>query len=288
MTPLPVSSGVLGRTITTMTFLSFAASVSLATTANAAAGMRSIHSKADKPFKDQIPPIYTGRHLWSDIRPTTSNMLPSPLVAYEELPLPNSDRAELPSCTVRWRFTGRFSLNREEDIARGSIRLQVRRFLASNNSVNTSCMVNFPRGVGRGRVVEVTVSPENLDTVAAVQLVFNGSQLQRLFVGPDLPRTSLVIEVLGIPLPLRTAWFETAANIASLLQPHVRVHDIWVAQKSYANDPTPPEDTNNMVALASLSPGEDGGVDPYSFHSLPDYLNVGGAECKLVYARRLS
>lgn len=149
-------------------------------------------------------------------------------------------------------------------------------------------MVNFPRGVGRGRVVEVTVSPENLDTVAAVQLVFNGSQLQRLFVSPDLPKTSLVIEVLGIPLPLRTAWFERAANIASLLQPHVRVHDIWVAQKSYANDPTPPEDTNKMVVLASLSPGEDGGVDPYSFHSLPGYLNVGGAECKLVYARRLS
>lgn len=230
------------------------------TTATAAVGMPSTHPGPNEPVQDLITPIYTGRHLWSAIRPTTLDALPPPLDTYEEFPFTNSDRTKLPPCTVRWQFTRRFSINREEDVARGSFRVQVRRYLASKSAVNTDCTVNFPRGVGRGRFVEVTVSPENLAILAEAQLVFNGSQLQRPCVGANLPKTSLVIEVLEIPL--RNAWSETAADIAILLQSHARVHDIWVARVSNSSNSTPPEDTNKMVVLASLTPWRGWGRRP--------------------------
>lgn len=239
----------------------------------------------EEPDQADIVPIYTGRHMWSSTRPSKPGELSPPVVAYEELPFPKGDRAKLPPCTVRWQFTGRFSINREEDIARGSFRVQVRRFLAAQKIAHAECSINFPRGVGRGRFVEITVDPTALAALAQVKLVFNGSALQRLFVGPALPKTAMVIEVLGVPAS--NAKDETARYIALRLQPFVRVHDVWVAQISYANDPTPPQDTNRMVVLASSAAGKDGGIDPNSVHAIPGYLKIGGAECELSYVGRL-
>lgn len=238
-----------------------------------------------EPSQSDIVPIYTGRHLWSAVRPTPPATLSPPLVAYDELPFPKSDRAKLPPCTVRWQFTGRFSLNREEDIARGSFRVQVRRFLTAKGAASVDCNVNFPRNIGRGRFVEITVAPESLATLAEVQLVFNGSPLQRLFVGPALPKTAMVVEVLGIPSA--NARSETARYIALSLHPFIRVHDVWVAQISYANDPTPPEDTNRMQVLVSSVAGTDGGIDPSKVHNIPGYIRIGGVECEVSYIGRL-
>lgn len=94
---------------------------------------------------------------------------------------------------------GRFSINREEDIARGSFHHQVRRFLVAQNVAKTDSSVNFPRGVGRGGFVEITVGSSTPTALAQVNLVFSGSPLQRLFVGPALPKTAMVVEVLGVP-----------------------------------------------------------------------------------------
>lgn len=56
-------------------------------------------------------------------------------------------------------------------------------------------------------------------------LVFRGATLQRHLIGPALPHTALVVEVLGIPegedLP------SLAGTVAQLLFPFVQVHDIW-------------------------------------------------------------
>lgn len=59
-------------------------------------------AKSTEPAQDGIVPIYTGRHLWSGTRPPAPDQISPPLVAYEELPFPNSDRSKLPPCTVRW------------------------------------------------------------------------------------------------------------------------------------------------------------------------------------------
>lgn len=101
----------------------------------------------EEPDQNDIVLIYTGRHMWSSIRPSEPGELSPPLVAYEELPFPKGDRAKLSSCTVRWQFIGRFSINREEDIARGSFRLQVRRFLVAQNVAKTDSSVNFRVGL---------------------------------------------------------------------------------------------------------------------------------------------
>lgn len=203
-----------------------------------------------EPSQADIVPIHTGRHLWSAIHPTPPATLSPPLVAYEELPFPRSDRAKLPPCTVCWQFTGRFSVNREEDIVCGSFCVQVRRFLTAKSATSVNCTINFPRGVGRGRFVEITIAPESLAALAEVLLVFNGSPLQQLFIGPALLKTAMVIEVLGIPNA--NACSKTACYIALSLHPFICVHDVWVAQLSYANDPTPPEDTNHMQVVGLL------------------------------------
>ncbi|CDR98901.1 hypothetical protein [Sporisorium scitamineum] len=195
---------------------------------------------ADEPDQTAIVPIYTGKHLWSGKRPTEPmppGTICAPEVAYEELPSPNGDRAKLPPCTVRWQFTGAFNLNRDEGIARGSFRVQVRHALAAKKMVNVDCAISFPRGTGRQKLVEITVAPDVLATLA---------------------------------------------------EPYVRVHDVWATQISFLNDPTPPEDTNNMVALVSSAVSADGGIDPARVHAIPGYIKLGGADCELHYVGRLA
>lgn len=133
--------------------------------------------------------------------------------------------------------------------------------------------------------MEITVDSSTPTALAQVNLVFSGSPLQRLFVGPALPKAAMVVEVLGVPAS--NAKNETARYISLRLQPFVNVHDVWVAQIPCANNPTPPEGTNRMVVLASSTAGKDGGVDPNSVHAIPGYIKVGGAECELSYIGRL-
>ncbi|KAJ1033400.1 hypothetical protein NDA13_001391 [Ustilago tritici] len=146
-------------------------------------------------------------------------------------------------------FTGRFNLNREEGIARGSLLVQARRYLEAKGIRQPDCLVNFPE------VLAVAAIP------------------QRLFVGPAIPRNYLVIE--------------TARYIATSLRNYVQVHDVWVAQISYANDPTPPADTNRLVALVSTPRGSVGGLDPTKLHAIPGFLRIGNSDCELFYMGRL-
>ncbi|CDW96678.1 hypothetical protein [Sporisorium scitamineum] len=70
-------------------------------------------AKSTEPAQDGIVPIYTGRHLWSGTRPPAPDQISPPLVAYEELPFPNSDRSKLPpSGLQRTRCLGRPDLLR--------------------------------------------------------------------------------------------------------------------------------------------------------------------------------
>ncbi|UTT94516.1 hypothetical protein NDA17_003394 [Ustilago hordei] len=205
----------------------------------------------EEPDQNDIVLIYTGRHMWSSIRPSEP---------------------------------GPFSINREEDIARGSFRLQVRRFLVAQNVAKTDSSVNFRVGLA-----EVVSWKSPLTLVLPPPLLksiwFSVAPLQRLFVGPALPKAAMVVEVLGVPAS--NAKNETARYISLRLQPFVNVHDVWVAQIPCANNPTPLESTNRMAVLASSTAGKDGGVDPNSVHAIPGYIKVGGAECELSYIGRL-
>ncbi|SYW75318.1 uncharacterized protein UBRO2_00553 [Ustilago bromivora] len=162
----------------------------------------------EEPDQNDIVLIYTGRHMWSSIRPSEPGELSPPLVAYEELPFLKGDRAKLPPL-----------------------------YCPLANVAKTDSSVNFPRGVGRGGFVEITVGSSTPTALAQVNLVFSGSPLQRLFVGPALPKTAMVVEVLGVPAS--NAKNETARYIALRLQPFVNVHDVWVAQIPYANNSNP-------------------------------------------------
>ncbi|SOV09190.1 uncharacterized protein UDID_18287 [Ustilago sp. UG-2017a] len=64
-----------------------------------------------EPDQQAFQPIFTGRLVWS------AKQSDKPAVPFKELPLPRSDRARVPPCTVYWQFVHNFNLNQEEDIA---------------------------------------------------------------------------------------------------------------------------------------------------------------------------
>ncbi|SPC64076.1 uncharacterized protein UHOD_11399 [Ustilago sp. UG-2017b] len=64
-----------------------------------------------EPDQQAFQPIFTGRLVWSAKQ---SDKLAVP---FKELPLPRSDHARVPPCTVYWQFVRNFNLNQEEDIA---------------------------------------------------------------------------------------------------------------------------------------------------------------------------
>lgn len=232
----------------------------------------------DEPEGD-FTPIYTGRFVWSAKKAT------QPLVPYEELPFKKSDRAKLPALTVRWEFTGKFSLNRDEDIARGSLRVQASRYLVQHGVTAPECVVNFPEGVGKNRFVDIRVPLEQFSHLKDAPLVFNKSKLQRIFIGPAFPPNYLVIGVGNVP-PYGADPI-TARQIALALRQFVAVHDIWISQVSYADDPTPPADTNRWVALVSVEMETGGGIDPNKFHAIPGYIRLLENDCILSYIGRL-
>ncbi|CDW98855.1 hypothetical protein, partial [Sporisorium scitamineum] len=133
----------------------------------------------DEPDQDDFMAIYTGRFVWS------STHSDKPMIPYEELPFQKSDRAKFPAYTVRWEFTGKFSLNREEGIARGV--------------AVPDCVINFPHGVGRNRFVDIKVPIKQFANLKDVPLVFSSSKLQHVFIGPALPVNYIVIEVHNVP-----------------------------------------------------------------------------------------
>ncbi|KAJ1017919.1 hypothetical protein NDA13_006530 [Ustilago tritici] len=232
-----------------------------------------------EPDQGAFVAIKTGQLVWTRTRTN------KPVAPYEDLPFPKSGQAKLPPCTVRWQFTGCFNLNRKEDVTHGSIRVQIQCFLVSKGIIEVQCHVNFPCGVGHGRFVEITVPADHLQIVKDAPLVFNGEALQHLFLGPALECTSLVVEVLNFPNAKTLK--ETGQYITQTLKEYVQVHDVWVAQISYANDPTPPEDTNCLHLLVTIPPGRDGGMDPSKQHTIPGFLHIGKHKCELQYSGQL-
>ncbi|KAJ1032690.1 hypothetical protein NDA16_000712 [Ustilago loliicola] len=240
-----------------------------------------------EPDQNDIAPIITGRHIWAARRATSGppgTPIP-PLVPYEDLPFPKSDRAQLPPCTVRWQFVGRFSLNREEQIACGSFHIQVRRYFTQKGIINAKLTVTFPRGVGRGRFVDITTDAAHLPTLSEVPLVFNGTGLQRHLIGSILPKTAMVVEIAGFSTAVDLT--TTACLITHGLQPFAQVHDIWMQQISFPDDPEP-QDFNKLAALVTTTAkGPEGGVDPADVHAIPGFIKINGKDCKLSYVGRL-
>ncbi|SYW75009.1 uncharacterized protein UBRO2_00419 [Ustilago bromivora] len=128
-------------------------------------------------------------------------------------------------------------------------KVQVWCFLVFKGIMEVQCCVNFPHGVGCGHFVEVTVPADHLQIVKDTPLIFNGEALQHLFVDPALEHTSLVVEVLGFPIT--NTLKETGQYITQILKGYVQVHNVWVAQISYANDPTLPSPPAHQAILGT-------------------------------------
>ncbi|TKY84965.1 hypothetical protein EX895_006045 [Sporisorium graminicola] len=231
-----------------------------------------------EPDLDAFVPIYTGRHVWSATRS-------DPLVPFEDLPLPKTDRAKLPPCTIRWQFTGKFFSNRDEGPALGSLRKQMCDYLHARSFPDANCMVKFPKGTGRNKMVDITVLQPHLAAASEAILVFRQAKLQRLFVGPALDFNYFVIEIQN--LPYTAAWTGTARLIWAALHQYVQVHDIWVRQVSYAADGKAPQDENIYLALVSVPKDKDNRIDPIILAVIPGYIKIHDNEMPLAFAGRL-
>ncbi|SAM83593.1 uncharacterized protein UBRO_20192 [Ustilago bromivora] len=219
-----------------------------------------------EPDQRAFQPIFTGRLIWSATRSD------KPIAPFEELPIPKSDHARVPPCTVCWQFTHNFNLNWEEDITQGSLRLQARQQLQAKGFPSPACVVNFPRGTGCNHFVEIMVPSDQLAALSDISLVFNKTSLQRVLVGSALPRNYLALEILDIPQT--NAPTATTCYMAHSLKTYAQVHDVWVCQVSYPNDPRPPADTNIFIALISTPAGDEGGLDLVRLHAIPGYVQI--------------
>lgn len=245
---------------------------------------------ANEPDPDSFATVVTGHHLWAARRPNqgpgTSSAPAAPLVPWEDLPFPRSDRAKIAACTVRWQFRGRFSVNKEENVARGSIMVQVKRHLETKGFNDPVFTVNFPRGVGRGRFVDVCGQYDQLSAIAEVTLVFRGTPLQRHLVGPALPRTAMVVEISNFSENEEPR--HLATTIAVFLMRFCRVHDIWAEMHSLpGSDQRVP--ANKLVVLVDTATNNSSeGRNPTRVQAIPGYINLSGHHCELQYVGRLN
>lgn len=247
---------------------------------------------ANEPDPDSFATVVTGLHIWAARRGPSqgpnapSAPAPPPLVPWEDLPFPRSDRARIAACTVRWQFKGRFSANKEENVARGSFMVQVQRYLETKGIKDPYFTVNFPKGVGRGRFVDVCGQFDHLSAIAEVPLVFRGTPLQRHLVGPALPRTAMVVEISNFSENEEPR--HLATTIAIFLMRYCRVHDIWAEMHSLPGreNRVPANKLVVLVDTAGSNPNE--GRNPAKVQAIPGYINLSGQHCELQYVGRLN
>ncbi|KAJ1025942.1 hypothetical protein NDA16_002568 [Ustilago loliicola] len=225
-----------------------------------------------EPDLESFSPIVSGMYLWASHRQNASNAppagpgtLPAPLVPWDDLPFPRSDRTKLAPSTIRWQFTGRFNLNCEEAVAQGSICIQVKRWLEHKGFPNPSFTVNFPRGAGRGRFVDVNVDHCQMVALADMPLVFRGARLERHLVGPALPKSAMVVETTGFSEA--DDFRLLARSLALFLQPYAKVHDVWLEMQCTNADATI-RPTNRMVALIETAYTNQNCRDPSAVHAM--------------------
>ncbi|KAJ1024595.1 hypothetical protein NDA13_004524 [Ustilago tritici] len=89
-------------------------------------------------------------------------------------------------------------------------------------------------------------------------------------VPPSLPCNYLALEILNIPQT--NAPTATIHYVAQSLKTYAQVHDVWVHQVSYPNDPTPPANINVFITLISTPAGDKGGLDLVRLHAIPGYV----------------
>ncbi|GAK63358.1 uncharacterized protein PAN0_003d1562 [Moesziomyces antarcticus] len=228
----------------------------------------------------------SAKHVWAASRPTASDMLAdglsAPLIPFEELPLIKSERSTLSSCCIRWRFTATF-FNRDQNLARGSLAIQVKRWL-EHHGISDPCIglsVNFPILRGRGRFVDVHVAASSMEVLAQAPLVFRGARLERHLVGLALSPSIMVVEVTGSNI----ADTGVAQQLADVLAPFAQVHNIWLETRSHSQDTSIRQ--SKMIALVETALSERGYCDWDNITAIPGYAVLNGRECRLDYVGRL-
>ncbi|KAJ1029813.1 hypothetical protein NDA13_003053 [Ustilago tritici] len=196
----------------------------------------------------EMAKIITGKNIWAARRPNPSSVtnggISPPLVPFEDLPFPRSDRAKLSSCTIRWQFTDRFSLNREEAAARGSLVAQVRRWLelkfAQTGTFSSSFLAEWA-----------------VDVLSTSRL--------RLLAWQSSPKPP---------------WFSMAHafNVTSW----DLLHDVWLEISRIGDDPSPLA-TGKVFALVETSPNAEGGRDLDKVTSIPGWIKIDTRECPVEY-----
>ncbi|KAJ1018823.1 hypothetical protein NDA16_004628 [Ustilago loliicola] len=147
-------------------------------------------------------------------------------VPFEELPLPSRDRARLDPCTVRFEFTGSFK-NGDRQRAEWSILSQLKTFFRRFGIENAGPGVSFPTGVGRGKFVDITIGPNNLELLTKAPLSFNKQKLEITLVGPKLPPSTIILEILDVPFQVDAK--SAAQTVAFKIHERQigKVWDIW-------------------------------------------------------------
>ncbi|CDR88573.1 uncharacterized protein SPSC_04400 [Sporisorium scitamineum] len=214
-------------------------------------------------------------HIWTNR--TVANHIVAP---FEELPLPSCDRARLDPCSVRFEFIGPFK-NADRSKAEWSILTQLKTFFRRFNVDNAGPGISFPTVVGRGNFVDITVAPLHLDRLAKAPISFNKHRLEKVLVGPKLPVSTIILEIIDIPRQLDAN--SAAQTVAFKL--HSRdigtVWDIWKVTILLGENLSDSAGRRQYSLVAVLVPKtlSGGKISATTKLNIPGYVSINGNHC---------
>ena len=232
---------------------------------------------------DNLTTQRISEHVW------TNSRYQHVIVPFEHLPLPSVDRTRIEPCTVRFQFTGPFK-TADRDNARNSFWAQLKTFLArfGDRRNATPIQVNFPSGVGRGKFVDITSGPMDVDKIARANLTFKKHKLERIVVGPKLPPNTRILEIVDVPANLSSK--SASQGVAFQLQARDvgQLLDMWKVTSSVA-----PEHRDiagacdyTLVAAIRLCSLPNGAVASTTTLNLPGWLKLDNRHCMVKFRER--
>ncbi|SYW81232.1 uncharacterized protein UBRO2_04149 [Ustilago bromivora] len=208
-------------------------------------------------------------------------------VPFEELSLPSRDRARLDPCTVRFEFTGSFK-NGDRQKAEWSILSQLKTFFRRFGIENTGPGVSFPTGVGRGKFVDITIGPGHLELLTKAQLSFNKQKLELTLVGPKLPPSTIILEILDVPFQVDAR--SAAQTVAFKIHERQvgKVWDIWKVEHGLPAEFSDSNGRRQYSLVAALVPTAlpSGKIAATTIISIPGYISLHCKHCLVKFNGR--
>lgn len=237
----------------------------------------------DEPNFDSLASQVLSEHIW------TNSHYKHVVVPFEHLHLPSSDRTRIKPCTARFQFMGPFKVT-EQEKAKNSVLSQLKAIFArfGPRSQPLRFSISFPKGVGRGKFVDIATGPLDLDKLTKVQLIFNKHKLEFIVAGPRLPHETLILEIVDVPANLAAR--SAAQTVAFTLQQRDvgQVLDMWKVTSVLAPELAEIAGPSAYTLVAALLPPTlpTGEITATAIINIPGFIKLNNEHCLVKFRGR--